>query len=63
MEYFLKLIKNKMFLTGMVVANLVLFGIGAAINNTDLMVLALCSSATFLISMEINSSLKGNDEK
>jgi hypothetical protein len=55
---FLKILRNKTFLTSLLVANAFIFGAGLYYDNLDLMLLSGVSYATVLLSMELNKNEK-----
>jgi len=57
---FLKILRNKTFLTSLLVINAFVFGAGLYYDNLDLMLLSGMSYATVLLSMELN---KNENEK
>ena len=62
MDFLLALFKNKIFLTFMAIFNLLIFGVGFVFESKDLMLISLCSCASFLLALQINSNTKDDNE-
>jgi hypothetical protein len=55
---FLKALRNKTFLTFLLIANIFIFATGIYLNNLDLLLLSGTSYATVLLSMELTKNEK-----
>ena len=53
---FFKILRNKTFLTSLLIVNAFIFGAGLYYDNLDLMLLSGMSYATVLLSMELNKN-------
>tara|TARA_Y100000034_G_C6697607_1_gene307451 strand:+ start:118 stop:312 length:195 start_codon:yes stop_codon:yes gene_type:complete len=59
---FLRLIKNKTFLTSLLITNAVLFVFGFIISDINLMLLSVLSYAAVFLSLEINKDSSDKED-
>jgi hypothetical protein len=58
-----KILKNKVFLVSLLVANAMIFGVGLYSNNNDLILISGISYITVLLSMKLNKDEEEKEQK
>ena len=58
-----KMLKNKVFLVSLLIANAMIFVVGLSLNNNDLILISGMSYITILLSMKLNKDEEEKEQK
>jgi hypothetical protein len=57
------MLKNKVFLVSLLIANAMVFAVGLSLNNNDLILISGMSYITILLSMKLNKDEEEKEQK